>query len=263
MADRRTNYINELHTAIDAAVLAGGAIMGVYSAGDFAVEFKKDSSPLTRADRRANEIIVSMLRDKFPDYAILAEESEDDMSRLDNDYCFIVDPLDGTKEFIKRNDQFTVNIALAYKRRAVMGVIYIPVTKELYYAMEGGGAFYRADGAEPVQISVSDRTDDIRMVRSLSHESEELDRLIEKHNISNCIRIGSAVKGCLIARGEADVYYRYGPTMEWDTAAMQCIVEQAGGIFRQMDGAEMLYNRRNPINDKGFYIVNRAENVLE
>ena len=256
------NYINELNTAIKAAAMAGAAIVEVYDAGDFTVEYKEDNSPLTEADRQANEIIVSILRDSFPGYAILAEESEDDISRLDNDFCFIVDPLDGTKEFVKRNGQFTVNIALAHKHRAVMGVICIPVTQELYYAVEGGGAYYRADGAEPVKISVSDRTEDIRLLMSLSHESEELNSLIERHSIQNCIKIGSAIKGCLIARGEAEIYYRYGPTMEWDTAAMQCIVEQAGGIFRQMDGTEMLYNRRNPTNEKGFYIVNREENIL-
>jgi len=260
------NYTRELEISKKAAVLAGGAIMEVYGADDFAdgfkVEYKEDNSPLTEADRRANDIIVNILRKEFPEYAILAEESADDKKRLENDYCFIVDPLDGTKEFIKRNGQFTVNIALAYKHKPVMGVIYVPVTRELYYAAVGGGSWYEADGHAPVKLKGSDKTEELTMVMSSSHGCARTDELIKKRNIKNHIKMGSSLKGCLIAKGDAEVYYRLGPTMEWDTAAMQCIAEQAGAIFRQTDGTEMLYNRENSLNDKGFFIINRMENHL-
>ena len=250
-------YMRELEVAKKAAVLAGEAIMEVYGNEDFSVKYKSDDSPLTEADKRANDIIVEMLKSEFPDYAILSEESADDKSRLDNDYCFIVDPLDGTKEFIKRNGQFTVNIALAYKNKSVMGVIYVPVTKTLYYAAHGFGSYCGED-----RIKVSDRAENLRMVMSSSHSHPDEQRLIEKYNITEFVKMGSSLKGCLVAEAKADVYYRFNPTMEWDTAAMQCIAEQAGAIFRQMDGTDMLYNRENSLNDRGFYVVNLEGNVL-
>lgn len=239
---------------------AAKTILDIYSK-DFSVDYKQDSSPLTEADRQSNELIVSVLKNKYPECAILTEESEDDLNRLNNDWCFIIDPLDGTKEFIKKNGEFTINIALAYKGEAVLGVICIPVTGELYYGAKGKGSFYESEGVIK-RISVSSRTTDIRMVSSRSHKSDKLDALIEKHGIKNVIIAGSAIKGCLIAKGEAEVYYRFGYTMEWDTAAMQCIVEEAGGIFRQMDNSKMTYNRRNCLNEKGFYAINNAANKL-
>ncbi len=237
---------------------ASKVILDIYSK-DFTVDYKQDASPLTEADRKSNELIVSAIRKEYPECAILAEESKDDLKRLGNDWCFIVDPLDGTKEFIKKNGEFTINIALAYKGKPVLGVIYIPVTGELYYAIKGVGAFYEADG-KTEKISVSSRTKDIRIVRSRSHKSDKLDEFIKKHDFKNIKIAGSAIKGCLIAKGEAEVYYRFGYTMEWDTAAMQCIVEEAGGIFRQMDDSEMTYNRPNSLNEKGFYAINNSVN---
>lgn len=249
-----------LETVKQLAREAGHVILEVY-AKDFSVGYKEDTSPITEADQKANDLIVLTLYDKYPECAILAEESQDQPDRLNNDWCFIVDPLDGTKEFVKKNGEFTVNIALSWKGRPVLGVIGIPVTGELYYAVRGMGAFYEKDGKSQ-QIKVSSRTKNIRVVRSRSHDSEELLALIEKHGITNSKRVGSAIKGCLIAKGEAEVYYRFGYTMEWDTAAMQCIVEEAGGIFRQMDDSEMTYNRVNSLNEKGFYILNHPNNKL-
>jgi 3'(2'), 5'-bisphosphate nucleotidase len=172
-----------------------------------------------------------------------------------------VDPLDGTKEFVKRNGQFTVNIALAYQGKAVMGVIYVPVTGELYYASEGNGAYLRNESGD-TRITVSSRTEDIRAVMSSSHGCEQMDRLVEKYHIKNYVKMGSSLKGCVIAKGDAEVYYRFNPTMEWDTAAMQCIVEEAGAIFRQMDDSPMRYNREDSLNSKGFYIINCPENKM-
>ena len=245
------------------AVEAGEQIMSIYET-DFAVDYKEDESPLTLADQTANKHIVAGLSKACPGYAILSEEEKDDKSRRENDFCFIVDPLDGTKEFVKRNGQFTVNIALAYKQRPVLGVIYVPVTKDLYYASAEAGAYKQSgiDGRVR-QLKVSDKTDQLIWVGSKSHSSEKEAALIDSHKeqIAEMKSAGSSLKGCMVAEQEADVYYRYGLTCEWDTAAMQCIVEQAGAIFRQMDGSEMLYNRENTLNEKGFYIVNCKENI--
>lgn len=252
---------DELKIAKQAAVDAGKAIMKIYGQEDFEVSYKEDSSPLTLADKEANRIIVKYLKENFPSYAILSEEEKDNLERQQKDYCFIVDPLDGTKEFVKRNGQFTVNIALAYRGKSVMGVIYVPVTKELYWAAQGEGAFVEVDG-EIEKLQVSDKTTDIRVVMSSSHGCEQMENLLEKNHLTNQVRIGSSLKGCLIAKGEAEIYYRFNPTMEWDTAAMQCIVEEAGAIFRQMDDSEMTYNRSNSLNDKGFYIINHEKNKM-
>lgn len=253
----------ELEVAKRAAIEAGKAIMAIYEqAGDLQVMYKEDNSPLTQADKEANAIIVQILREEFPEYAILSEEEKDNKARLENDYCFVVDPLDGTKEFIKRNGQFTVNIALSYQHVSVMGVIYVPVTGELYYASQGSGSYQKnADGQE-VRLSVSDQIDvkNLKVVVSNSHGCSEMDQMITKYGWTDLVKVGSSLKGCMVASGQADVYYRFNPTMEWDTAAMQCIVEEAGGIFRQMDDSPMLYNRENSLNAKGFFAVNRMEN---
>lgn len=245
------------------ALKAGQAIMEIYET-DFQVEYKGDESPLTMADKKANDIIVSALQRECPNFAILSEESRDDKSRLENDYCFIVDPLDGTKEFVKRNGQFTVNIALAYEHRPILGVIYVPVTKQLYFAEIGKGAFLKdIETGETRQLGVSSKLDDLIWVGSKSHSSEKEEKLISSHKdiISTTISAGSSLKGCMVAEGKADIYYRFGLTSEWDTAAMQCIIEEAGGIFKQMDGSDMLYNRENNLNELGFYVVNRNENI--
>ncbi len=248
------------------AVEAGHKIMEIYEdEATFAnVEYKADNSPLTMADTAANEIIVTRLAKEFPECAILSEEGKDDLSRRENPYCFIVDPLDGTKEFVKRNGQFTVNIALAHEGHPVVGVIYVPVTKELYSGCKGEGTTYKGLGSgEERKLSVSDKLEALLWVGSKSHSSEKEQNMIEAHKelIQDVKSAGSSLKGCMVAKGEADVYYRFGLTCEWDTAAMQCVVEEAGGIFRQMDGTEMTYNRVNTLNDKGFFIVNLKENI--
>ncbi len=256
----------ELKIAKDAAVEAGVKIKEIYESGaDMEIVRKDDDSPLTIADRASNAIIVEKLSESFPEYAILSEEEKDNKSRLQNDYCFVVDPLDGTKEFIKRNGQFTVNIALSYKHKSVMGVIYVPVTGELFYAAEGKGSFKEDSEGNKSELKVSEETDisKLRVVMSNSHGCKEMDELIEKYNLKNLTSIGSSLKGCLIASGDAEIYYRYNPTMEWDTAAMQCIAEEAGAIFKQMDDSEMTYNREDSLNSKGFYVINRGENRLK
>ncbi|MFI3226140.1 MAG: 3'(2'),5'-bisphosphate nucleotidase CysQ [Clostridia bacterium] len=263
------NLAQILEVCCDLATRAGDEIMKVYNDEKLflQVETKSDSSPLTIADKRANKLIVEGLRANFPDYAILSEEEKDDKSRRQNPLCFIVDPLDGTKEFIKRNGQFTVNIALAQEQSVVLGVIFVPATGDLYYAAQKIGSFYKNPQGEVFENHVSntvgfDKPENIRLVMSSSHGSPIMEQLIEKYGFTNFVKMGSSLKGCLVARGDAEIYYRHGLTCEWDTAAMQCIAEQAGAIFRQMDGSKMLYNRENTLNEKGFYIINDAKNIL-
>lgn len=257
-------YQRELEAAKKLAILAGQKIMEIYNSPDsWNIEYKENNSPLTLADKAANDIIVSELRQLFPQYAILSEEEKDNKDRLLNDYCFIIDPLDGTKEFIKRNGQFTVNIALSYQHKSVMGVIYVPASEELYFASKGTGAFLQSgNNIRKLQVSTEADLKKLRLVMSSSHGCSAMDELIEKYHFTNFVKMGSSLKGCLVARGDAELYYRYNPTMEWDTAAMQCIAEEAGAIFRQMDGSEMLYNRDNSLNAKGFYIINMVENKV-
>lgn len=255
----------ELEISKVAAIKAGEAIMEIYNdADDMQVEYKDGNMPLTAADKAANQVIVELLRQNFPSYAILSEEMKDNPDRLKNDLCFIVDPLDGTKEFIKRNGQFTVNIALAYKHISVMGVIYVPVTGELYYAAGGQGSYRKLQDGSIEELHVSDNVDipTLRVVMSSSHGCAQMDELLEKYQWTNFVQMGSSLKGCMVASGQADIYYRFNPTMEWDTAAMQCIAEEAGAIFKQMDGSDMIYNREDSLNSKGFYIINQPGNLF-
>ena len=145
-----------------------------------------------------------------------------------------------------------------------MGVIYVPPTKELYYAVQGEGAYLQDADGKIKKLHVSDRVgiNNIRVVMSNSHGCIEMEQLLKKYQFENFVSVGSSLQGCMIARGDAEVYYRYNPTMEWDTAAMQCIVEEAGAVFRQMDDSQMTYNRVNSLNEKGFYIINSFENRL-
>lgn len=254
----------QLATAIEAALRAGEEILRIYQT-DFSatVQQKEDNSPLTLADTASNEVICTMLREAFPEIPILSEESATETVPLDAALCWVVDPLDGTREFINKNGQFTVNIGLVREHRVILGVVYVPVSGELFYASAGNGAFKCTGGGEPQRVRVSDKLEDLVWVGSKSHSSGQEQALIEAHSaqILDTIAAGSSLKGTMVAEGRADVYYRFGYTCEWDTCAMQCVAEEAGGILRQMDGSEMLYNRKNHLNEKGFFIVNRKENI--
>jgi len=255
-----------LDKALDVAKFAAReaslAIMEVYNT-DFEVIYKHDDSPVTLADKKADKIIRMILKEAFPDYALLSEESVDDLYRRDYDYCWIIDPVDGTKEFVQKTDEFTVNIALAYKGQAILGVVYVPVTGELYYAIKDQGSFYELGGLV-TQNQVSQRTENLRILSSKHHKSEGFLDMVEASapKINEILGVGSSLKGCLIARGMAECYFRFGLTSEWDTAAVQIIVEEAGGIFKQMDHTKMTYNRIDTLNRKGFYIVNDEDNIL-
>jgi 3'(2'), 5'-bisphosphate nucleotidase len=248
---------DELKLALMAAKEAGSVIMDIYESGDICVSTKNDNSPVTKADLAAGEIITEILSGEFSGYPILCEDNRDDERRHEKEICWIVDPLDGTKEFIKRNGEFTVNIALVYRHEVVAGVVYIPAKDSMYYASKGNGAWLQEK-----RIRVSNREKDLVMAVSRSHITDSERKLIEENNIKKVISAGSSIKGCFVAEGTCDAYYRFGLTMEWDTAAMQCIVEEAGGIFRQLDDSPMMYNRLDSVNAKGFYAINSTRNTL-
>jgi len=250
-----------LTPAIAAAREAGNAVMEVY-ASDFAVEHKDDKSPLTLADKRSHEIIVKRLSNiTGKTIPILSEEGRGIPyeERKNWDYFWLVDPLDGTKEFIKRNGEFTVNIALIQGHRPVLGVIYVPVTETLYYAREGAGAYKESKGST-IKLPELQTRGRFTIVGSRSHATPELAAFVEEmkknHGEVDFISAGSSLKFCLVAEGKADVYPRLGPTMEWDTAAGQAIAEQAGvSVIDRETKRPLVYNKPNLLNP--WFTVNR------
>lgn len=254
-------YEKELQVCKDIVLAASVEILKVYNT-DFNVEKKDDQSPVTKADIEANKVIVSILKKKF-DYLIVSEESLNHQQYCDREYCFIVDPIDGTKEFIKKNGEFTVNIALLHNDDLVVGVVYAPVLKEMYYAIKGQGAYLEKNG-EVKKIHVSKRKKKLKVLISRSHQKLKSIELIRdnQNKILEVSRLGSSLKGCRIASGEQDAYYRFGPTCIWDTAAMQVIVEEAGGTLKLLNGEKINYRKKDYINDE-FYIINDENNLFK
>ncbi len=255
---------NELKHAIFAGLKAKDKILEIYEKG-FDVEIKEDDSPVTLADKTADKMIKDYLSNVFPKHAFLTEESEDNKERLSNDYVWIVDPVDGTKDFVAKDGGFTTNIALSYKHEVVVGVVVIPVTGEVYFASKGNGAYYQNKDGEIVKIHVNDKLSDLTVLCSVFHSNEKEIALIEKHKdkIKEVKRYGSSLKPCRIAHGLAELSYRMSAgTKEWDTAASQIIVEEAGGVFLQPDLTRLTYNREDVYNRKGYIIANRIENIL-
>lgn len=240
--------------ARDAAVEAGKAILKIYETEDFGVESKSDSSPLTKADRAAHGVIVSFLeKTALP---VLSEEGKDVpySERRNWEYFWLVDPLDGTKEFIKRNGEFTVNIALVHKERVIAGVVYTPVTEKLYWGIVGAGAFLEFQG-KSVALQVNGKDDlkgPVRVVASRSHMSEETQAFIDQFPSTEIVSMGSSLKFMILAEGGADVYPRFGPTMEWDTAAAQAVLEAAGGSVINNDTSQPLFYNKEVLRNSFF-----------
>ena len=222
---------------------AGAAIMCIY-ARDFSVWEKEDKSPLTEADATANEIITRCLELLLPALPILSEEAVGNFSGTNNSGRYwMVDPLDGTKEFIKRNGKFTVNIALIENGRSILGVVYAPTLDVAYLAAEGLGAFkVVAEGARaPIRVAEHAEGTPWRVVGSRSHAGDSLTAFLQQLGSHELTSMGSSLKFCLVAEGNADIYPRMGPTSLWDTAAAQCVVEQAGGGVIQLTGEPITY----------------------
>ena len=254
----------ELQAAIEAGMKARVKIMEIYNQG-FDVEIKEDDSPVTLADKTADKIIREYLHKEFPEHAFLTEESEDNEERLSNDYVWIVDPVDGTKDFVAKDGGFTTNIALAYKHELVVGVVVVPTSGDIYFASKGNGAYHRTPDGLDTKIHVNDKLEDLTCLCSVFHTNDKEIALIEKHSdkIKHVMKYGSSLKPCRIAEGLAEIHYRMSAgTKEWDTAACQIIVEEAGGLFIEPDGNRITYNRKDVYNRKGYIVVNRKENIL-
>ena len=258
---------DNLIISIKAALEAGKEILEIYQTSDFEVEMKSDNSPLTIADKKAHTIISGHL--EKTGIPILSEEGRNIPyeERKKWEYLWIVDPLDGTKEFIKRNGEFTVNIALVKDKSPILGVVYAPLRKLVYFSDHGLGAF-RLAHIEPfdennfmdysIQLPHIKSRKRYTVVGSRSHMNDEttafIKKLKAKHGKIEIISSGSALKLCQVAEGSADIYPRFAPTMEWDTAAGQAVVEAAGGRVTKTDGIDsLIYNKADLLNP--FFIV--------
>jgi 3'(2'), 5'-bisphosphate nucleotidase len=246
------------------AVRAGEAILEVYNGNDFDVALKSDSSPLTRADLAAHKVIEDGLSAAFPELPILSEESEPISWEQRRDWIryWLVDPLDGTREFIKRNGEFTVNIALIERGVPVLGVVYAPVLEKLYWGYDAVAWCKHAGGAaRAIQvIQEGEEVSPFRVVASRSHRSAELERFLADLPPHECVAMGSSLKFCLVADGTAHLYPRIGPTMEWDTAAADAIVRAAGGAVTTLNGEPLVYNKPELVNPY-FLVKSRAVGV--
>jgi 3'(2'), 5'-bisphosphate nucleotidase len=249
--------VQDLNTFLQGAIAlarqAAAAILDIYQDHDIGVTYKADDSPLTRADLASHRIITTGLTELTPDIPIVSEESahhplqDTDLSRL-----WIVDPLDGTKEFVKRNGEFSINIALVEQGIPILGVVYAPMLQLFYQAVRGAGVFRCHENGGCVPIQVRPLATPLKVAVSRSHGGKRTDSFIahlqNAYDIELIVR-GSALKPCLVAEGNADIYPRFGKTMSWDTAAPHCIVEEAGGLVRDLHGQPLRYHdpyARNP-----------------
>lgn len=250
---------NELRAAIEAARLAQKAILEVY-AKPFAVEIKEDDSPVTEADKKADVILRDYLSKRFPEDGFLTEESEDDHSRFSKRRIWIIDPVDGTKEFVSRNGEFATNIALCVDHEIVLGVINAPAQGILYYAVKGEGA-YRLNGDGSLErIHVDLRQENLRVMRSISFFQPKEERYLESHKshfYGEPKPVGAALKFAALAEGKMDFFVRLSPsTKEWDVAAGDLLVREAGGFMVEPSGAKFAYNREDVYNRNGYVMGN-------
>lgn len=235
---------------------AGDEILKIYAdeTSFQVVDFKADDSPLTLADKASHEVIDALLKEHFPDIPVLSEEGKniEYNERKDWQTFWCVDPLDGTKEFIKRNGEFTVNIALIKDGYPSVGIIYAPVLDILYYGNEETGERFKIEKGIKVELAVNHKASDRIAVRSRSHASPEESELLNSYGVTDEISVGSSLKFCMVAEGKADIYYRHGPTMEWDTAAGQAILEASGGSVSRLDEEQRFYYNKENLLNPGF-----------
>jgi 3'(2'), 5'-bisphosphate nucleotidase len=251
----------DINQILTIAEKAGKATLEIYGR-EFTVEEKEDRSPVTEADKKSNEIIIAALSDLFPDIPFISEETRQTPfpERRHWKYYWLIDPLDGTKEFIKKNGEFTINIALIEDQIPILGVIYVPVKDIFYYAERGKGSYKIEKGVSPQRILASKQSskEKLTVVGSRSHGGEALNTFIEEKKAEykdvELISSGSSLKFCLIAEGKADIYPRTGPTHEWDTAAGHAIVLESGKSVYDFEGGKpLVYNKENLLN--GWFIV--------
>ena len=256
---------NQLDTLLRIAKTAGNAILSVYQrAGDIDVTIKDDNSPLTEADRDAHEIIIAELKEFTPSIPILSEESDGTSvdERLSWSRYWLVDPLDGTKEFIKRNGEFTVNIALINNGAPELGIVHVPVSNISYLGKTGVGAWKVAATGEADAISIANfalNQGQVRIVASRSHRGDLLDQLINTMEAelgkAEVVSMGSSLKICLLAEGKADIYPRLAPTSEWDTAAAHAVLAAAGGDIVDTEFQALRYNQKESLLNPHFIAI--------
>tara|TARA_B100000902_G_scaffold32472_1_gene38873 strand:- start:1535 stop:2305 length:771 start_codon:yes stop_codon:yes gene_type:complete len=254
------NYTNLLKSIIETSYLAGDKILEIYNDNNYksSIEIKKDASPLTIADKASNSVIVDSLKKITNDIPILSEEEKeiDYSTRKKWNRFWLVDPLDGTKEFINRNGEFTVNIALIENNTPIMGIVYSPVKEKLWYGLKDHGSFIINNKQEPIKISKKEPSNGtIKIVSSRSHaNNEKLKNYLKQFKKYELVNMGSSIKMCLVADGTAHYYPRFGPTMEWDTGAAHAVVKYANGNIYNIDTDEELnYNKENLLNP-GFIV---------
>lgn len=241
----------QLTLLCEIAAAAGREIMAVYAEGGETWQ-KDDASPLTEADLRADRVIRAGLENAFPGVFILSEESRSAGDHLPETF-FLVDPLDGTKEFLKRNGEFTVNIALVHRGRPVAGVVLAPALDELFYAASGLGAWKRGAGGSERPLTAARAASPLRVIGSRSHGGEALGRWLQTLDAAHTfVAAGSSLKFCRIAEGEADIYPRFGPTSQWDTGAAQCVLEIAGGAVVDLARRPLGYGLERPLLNPEF-----------
>lgn len=241
-----------LEAVVSLAEKAGQAIMALYNREELGVTLKEDISPVTLADLAAHRVILEGLRELTPHLPILSEESDaiPYSDRRNWNRYWLVDPLDGTKEYIKRNGEFTVNIALIVDCKPLLGVVHAPALGRTYSAVQGQGAFRQTSiGETPCHIAVRRNPEkQLKVVVSRSHPGKEGEAFLHTLGAYETVKIGSSLKFCLVAEGSADLYPRFGPTREWDTAAGHCILASAGGEVTDLDGQPLRYNKPNLLN---------------
>ena len=255
---------------VNISVDAGEVILNYYNE-NVDVIYKDDESPLTKADLASHKIITDSIKKITPDIPILSEEEFVDWKiRKKWKKYWLIDPLDGTKEFIKKNDEFTVNIALIENNRPILGVIYIPALNELFYSIKNFGSYKILTKKklntlkEAKRISINKKkSNKIKIVGSRSHSNPILDKWVNKNfNEFDILQKGSSLKFCLIAEGSADIYPRFGPTSEWDIAAGHIILEEAGGKLKSIDNKEILYNEKENILNPEFFAYSNIDFVI-
>ena len=264
------NINEELLKISNISVEAGRIILDYYNK-NLNITFKADESPLTQADLASNKLITDTIKKITPNIPILSEEEfiEWDVRKEWKKY-WLIDPLDGTKEFIKKNGEFTVNIALIENNRPTLGVIYAPVSNELYFAKKNFGSFKiltstqlnTLDNAKKISIKIN-KTNKVKIIGSRSHSNPILQKWVSKNfNDFQILQKGSSLKFCLIAEGFADIYPRFGPTSEWDIAAGHIILEEAGGKLKSIDNKEILYNEKEDILNPNFFAYNNIDFII-
>ena len=241
-----------LEQLIDIAYKAGKVILDIYESNDLGIEYKSDESSLTKADKAANEVICAGLAKITPNIPIISEENKEILydARKNFEYFWMVDPLDGTKEFIKKNGEFTVNIALIHNQKSIAGVVYAPVLDKMYYAIKEQGAYIIKDN-ELVSLVANKyhKTDShLKIVCSRSHLNDATQAFLNDYTQPKLISKGSSLKFLMLAEGKAELYPRLAPTMEWGTAAAHIILTESGGHISQVDGTPLLYNKENLLN---------------